>query len=256
MLIDTHVHLNIDEFKDRLDEVVKSARDNDVLSMVVVGIGGRTNERAIEIAKKYNLLASVGVHPSNAATHSFSDVLKDVDHEKVVAIGETGLDLYWPENQKTLPEQVVMFRKHIELAIKKNLPLIIHVRNSFNETYEILREYKGKVSGVFHCFTLGLEEARKIIDLGFYLGLGGVLTFKNAQELQEAVKRVPIDKLILETDAPYLAPDPHRGKRNEPAYVKFVAIKLAQLLNSTYDEVAKITTNNAKRLFKLGDQNV
>jgi len=149
-----------------------------------------------------------------------------------------------------------MFRKHIELAIKKNLPLIIHVRNSFNETYEILREYKGKVSGVFHCFTLGLEEARKIIDLGFYLGLGGVLTFKNAQELQEAVKRVPIDKLILETDAPYLAPDPHRGKRNEPAYVKFVAIKLAQLLNSTYDEVAKITTNNAKRLFKLGDQNV
>lgn len=256
MLIDTHVHLNIDEFKDRLDEVVKSARDNDVLSMVVVGIGGRTNERAIEIAKKYNLLASVGVHPSNAATHSFSDVLKDVDHEKVVAIGETGLDLYWPENQKTLPEQVVMFRKHIELAIKKNLPLIIHVRNSFNETYEILREYKGKVSGVFHCFTLGLEEARKIIDLGFYLGLGGVLTFKNAQELQEAVKRVPIDKLILETDAPYLAPGPHRGKRNEPAYVKFVAIKLAQLLNSTYDEVAKITTNNAKRLFKLGDQNV
>jgi len=100
MLIDTHVHLNIDEFKDRLDEVVKSARDNDVLSMVVVGIGGRTNERAIEIAKKYNLLASVGVHPSNAATHSFSDVLKYVDHEKVVAIGETGLDLYWPENQK------------------------------------------------------------------------------------------------------------------------------------------------------------
>ena len=256
MLIDTHVHLNIDEFKDRLDEVVKSARDNDVLSMVVVGIGGRTNERAIEIAKKYNLLASVGVHPSNAATHSFSDVLKDVDHEKVVAIGETGLDLYWPENQKTLPEQVVMFRKHIELAIKKNLPLIIHVRNSFNETYEILREYKGKVSGVFHCFTLGLEEARKIIDLGFYLGLGGVLTFKNAKELQEAVKRVPIDKLILETDAPYLAPDPHRGKRNEPAYVKFVAIKLAQLLNLTYDEVAKITTNNAKRLFKLGEENV
>ncbi|HPX72021.1 MAG TPA: TatD family hydrolase [Acholeplasmataceae bacterium] len=256
MLIDTHVHLNIDEFKDRLDEVVKSARDNDVLSMVVVGIGGRTNERAIEIAKKYNLLASVGVHPSNAATHSFIDVLKYVEHEKVVAIGETGLDLYWPENQKTLPEQVVMFRKHIELAIKKKLPLIIHVRNSFNETYEILKEYQGKVSGVFHCFTLGLEEARKIIDLGFYLGLGGVLTFKNAKELQEAVKRVPIDKLILETDAPYLAPDPHRGKRNEPAYVKFVAIKLAQLLNLTYDEVAKITTNNAKRLFKLGDQNV
>lgn len=253
MLIDTHVHLNIDEFKDRLDEVVKNAKDNDVLSMVIVGIGGKTNEVAIEIAIKYNLLASVGVHPSNAATHSFNDVLKYVDCQKVVAIGETGLDLYWTENQKTLPEQVVMFRKHIGLAIKKNLPLIIHVRNSFEETYEILKEYKGRVSGVFHCFTLGLEEARKIIDLGFYLGLGGVLTFKNAKELQEAVKHVPRDKIIIETDAPYLAPDPHRGKRNEPAYVKYVAIKLAELLNLSYEEVAKITTQNAEKLFKLGE---
>jgi TatD DNase family protein len=146
-----------------------------------------------------------------------------------------------------------MFRKHIELAIKKNLPLIIHVRNSFEETYEILKEYKGRVSGVFHCFTLGLEEARKIIDLGFYLGLGGVLTFKNAKELQEAVKHVPRDKIIIETDAPYLAPDPHRGKRNEPAYVKYVAIKLAELLNLSYEEVAKITTQNAEKLFKLGE---
>ena len=253
MLIDTHCHLNIDEFKDRLDEVVKNAKDNDVFNMVIIGIGGRTNQLAIEIATKYNFGASIGIHPSNAGKFSFNDVLKYVDHEKVVAIGETGIDLYWPENKENLDIQVAMFRKHIELAIKKKLPLIIHVRNSFDEIYEVLSEYKGKVSGVFHCFTLGIEEAMKIIDLGFYLGIGGVLTFKNARELQEAVKLVPLDRLILETDAPYLAPTLYRGKRNEPAYLRYVAIKLAELLNLSYEEVAKITSNNAKKLFKLGD---
>lgn len=253
MLIDTHCHLNIDEFKDRLEEVIKNAKDNDVFNMVIVGIGGKTNELAIEIAKKYNLVASVGIHPSNATEFTFGDVLNYVDDKKVVAIGETGLDLYWPENQKTLDQQIEMFEKHIDLAIKKDLPLIIHVRNSFDETYEILKKYKGKINGVFHCFTMGKDEAAKIIDLGFYVGLGGVLTFKNAKELQEAVKNIPMDKIILETDAPYLAPDPYRGKRNEPGYMKYVAIKLGELLNLSYEEVAKITTLNAKKLFKLGE---
>lgn len=254
MLIDTHCHLNIDEFEGRLDEVIKNARDNDVFNMVIVGIGGKTNLEAIEIARKYNLVASVGVHPSNATEFSFNDVIKYVDDDKVVAIGETGLDLYWPENQKTINEQIKMFEKHIKLAIKKKLPLIIHVRNSFEETYKVLKKYKGKVTGVFHCFTLGKDEADKIIDLGFYVGLGGVLTFKNAKELQEAIKHIPKDKMILETDAPYLAPDPYRGKRNEPAYMKYVAIKLADLLDLSYKETAKITTANAIKLFKLGEK--
>lgn len=251
MLIDTHVHLNIDEFKDRVDEVVKTAKDNDVFNMVIIGIDYMTNLRAIELAEKYNFYASVGVHPSNVLSGSFDQVKQLVKHERVVAIGETGIDLYW--RQDTLDEQVRVFKDHIELAIKVNLPIVIHMRNSFNEIYEVLKPYKGQVRGVFHSFTLGVEEAKKIIDLGFYIGVNGVLTFNNAKDLQEAVKVIPYDKIIVETDAPYLTPAPHRGKRNEPGYMKFTAIKLAELLNISYEEVARITTANAEKLFKIGE---
>lgn len=252
MLIDTHCHLYFKDLIDRLDEVLENARENDVLKMIIVGINGASNQRAIQLAKEYNLYASIGIHPSDVDNADFNEVLLYKDEPRVVAIGETGIDLYW--RQDNLDRQEKMFVKHIELAIELDLPLIIHMRDSFEKIYDILVKYKGRVRGVFHCFTLGLEEAMKIIDLGFYLGIGGVLTFKNAKELQEAVTKVPVDRLILETDAPYLAPHPFRGKINEPAYTKYVAIKLAQILNVSYEEIQKITTNNTKRLFRLGDE--
>lgn len=252
MLIDTHCHLYFKDLIDRLDEVLENARESDVLKMIIVGISGDSNQRAIQLAKEYNLYASIGIHPSDVDNADFNEVLLYKDEPRVVAIGETGIDLYW--RQDNLDRQEEMFIKHIELAIELDLPLIIHMRDSFENIYDILVKYKGRVRGVFHCFTLGLEEAMKIINLGFYLGIGGVLTFKNAKELQEAVTKVPVDRLILETDAPYLAPHPFRGKINEPAYTKCVAIKLAQLLNVSYEEIQKITTNNTKRLFRLGDE--
>lgn len=249
MIIDTHCHLNFEEFDNRLDEVINNAFENDVLDMIIIGIDDLSNQKAIKIANKYNLNVSIGLHPSNLDKGQMSDVYKYLDNERVVAIGETGIDLYW--RQDNFEKQKEIFIKHIELAIEKQLPLIIHMRNSFNEIYEILKPYQGLVEGVFHCFTLGEDEAKKIIDLGFYIGIGGVVTFKNAIELQQAVKMIPVDKILLETDSPYLAPMPFRGKRNEPSYTKFVAIKVAELLNLSYQEIATITTNNAKNLFKL-----
>lgn len=253
MLIDTHCHLYFKDLINRLDEVLENARTNDVLKMIIVGINGASNKIAIDLAKEHNLYASIGIHPSDVDDADFNEVLLYKNENRVVAIGETGIDLYW--RQDNLERQEEMFIKHIELAIELDLPLIIHMRDSFENIYNILVHYKGRVRGVFHCFTLGVEEAKKIIDLGFYLGIGGVLTFKNAKELQEAVTKVPVDKLILETDAPYLAPHPFRGKINEPAYTKYVAIKLGELLNLSYEEIKKITTNNTKRLFRLGDEN-
>ena len=252
MLIDTHTHIYFKDIIYRLEEVLKNAKENDVLSMIIVGINGASNKLAIELANKHSLYASVGIHPSDVDGSDFNEVLLYAKENRVVAIGETGIDLYW--RQDNLELQQAIFIKHIELAIELNLPLIIHMRNSFEEIYDILVQYKGRVTGVFHCFTLGINEANKIIDLGFYLGIGGVLTFKNAKDLQDAVKKVPKDRLILETDSPYLAPTPFRGKINEPAYTKYVAIKLADLLNVSYEEIKTVTTNNTKRLFKIGDE--
>lgn len=252
MLIDTHCHLNFEDFENRLDSIVKRAKENDVFNMVIIGIDGVSNKKAIDLANHYNFVASVGIHPSNVDDHSFDEVLKYVDNDKVVAIGETGIDLYWRTDN--LERQIAMFRLHIELAIQKKLPLIIHMRNSFDEIYRVLQEYEGQVEGVFHCFNLSNIEATKIIDLGFYLGIGGVLTYKNAQDLQRAVTLVPRDKLILETDSPYLPPTPHRGKQNEPSYMKYVAEKLADLLEISYEEVKIITTANVEKLFKIGDR--
>lgn len=251
MLIDTHCHLNFEELENRLPQVLRDAKANDVLSMIIIGIDPKSTEKAIKLANKHNLYASVGIHPSNVDHFEIEDIIKYVYNERVVAIGETGIDLYW--RQDNLERQKEMFIKHIELAIRFDLPLVIHMRDSFDEIYDILKQYKGQVRGVMHCFTLGIEEAKKLIDLGFYLGIGGVITYKNAKELRAAVKSVPLTKILLETDAPYLAPAPFRGKRNEPAYMKWVAIELADLLGLSYQEVSDVTTNNAKELFKLGE---
>lgn len=249
MLIDTHCHLNAEEFRQNLDYYVNSSFENDVKQIVVIGTNQNDNQEALNIAEKYNLYATVGVHPSEVSTSTVKKIIPLLNHNRVVGIGECGIDLYWQKDNLELQKKV--FQEQIELAIEYNLPLVIHTRDSFYEIIEVLEPYKGRVMGVFHCFTLGIKEALIAIDYGFYLGIGGVLTFKKSLELQEVIKKLGLENLVLETDAPYLAPTPKRGKQNEPAYLKYTALFLADLLNISYQEVAETTTRNAKKLFKI-----
>ena len=249
-MIDTHSHINTSEYKYDVVDIIERARENGILGMVAVGVDIETSMEAIRLSKEFsNIYPTAGIHPSelkNVDFKALEDILKD---KRIIAVGECGIDLYWQKDN--LVEQIKIFTAQIELAVKYGLPLIIHTRNSFKETYEVLLPYKGKVAGVFHCFSGTLEEAHQAINLGFYLGIGGVVTFKNAIELKRIVKEIDIKYLLLETDCPYLAPMPYRGKRNEPSYLKYIIECIAQIKGVSIEEVDEITTYNAKKLFEI-----
>ncbi|WP_162146874.1 TatD family hydrolase [Acholeplasma granularum] len=248
-MIDTHAHINMKEFEDKLDLIVENAISNNVTHIIVVGMDFFHNERSFILANTYNnMFATVGIHPTTLKGN-VKDLEKYLLHKRVVAIGETGIDLYW--NKDNLELQTKYFKEQIELAIEYRLPIIIHTRNSFNEAYEIIKPYKGKITGVFHSFSSNYEDALKAIDLGFYIGISGVVTFKKAEELKEVVEKIDLKHLLLETDSPYLAPIPFRGKKNEPAYTNYVLKEVALLKNIDEKIVDKITTENAIKLFKL-----
>lgn len=251
MIIDTHSHLNMDEFKDDLFDVLKKAKEHDVNRILVIGMDEPSNHRAIALAHENEMLyATVGVHPGyvdHATTHHLKDLLKK---DKVVAIGECGLDFYWETNNKEL--QIRVFQEQIQLALETGLPLVIHTRNSFEEAYQCLLPYQGKVTGVFHCFSSDLQDAKRAIQLGFMIGIDGPVTFKNNKLLHELVRDIDLSNILVETDSPYLTPHPYRGKRNEPGYVRFVVEKIAEIKEMTVEEVIEITTQNAIHLFKLG----
>lgn len=248
-MIDTHAHINTKEFDNRLDEVLMNAKLNGVDKILVVGMDTYHNLRAIELASTFdNLYASVGIHPTSLGGQ-VKELLPLFKHKKVVAVGETGIDLYW--DKSNLDEQIKYFTEQIELAISLNLPIIVHTRNSFNEAYECLLPYKGKIKGVFHSFSSDIEDAKKAIELGFLIGISGVVTFKKATELHEIVEKIDISHMILETDSPYLAPVPFRGKMNEPGYTKYVLETVSKIKNMKIHEVDKITTLNAMKLFQL-----
>lgn len=246
MLIDSHCHLNSKEFSNNIEEIIKRANKNDCSKIIVIADNYKESLNALKIAGKYNLKASVGIHPEfcNEDPYKIIPLLKD---KNVVAIGECGIDLHWRKDN--LLKQQDTFRKQIEISIKYNLPLVIHSRDSFKETMDVLKPYIGRVKGVFHSFTYSYKELKKIIDAGFYVGITGIVTFKNAESLREAVKKIPLNKILIETDAPYLAPVPKRGKLNEPAYLIHTAKFIADLLNITYEEFSKITYNNTIKLF-------
>lgn len=250
MIIDTHIHLNMKDYNDDLDQLLENAKLAGVEKMIVVGMDNYHNKKAVELSKKYpNLYASVGIHPVDVGKLTLDDVMPYVNHKKVVAIGETGIDLYWNKDNLELQQQE--FIKQIELAIKLDKPIIIHTRNSFNEAFECVKPYIGRLRGVFHSFSSNLEDAKKCIDAGFYIGIGGVVTFKKALELQEIVTHIDLSHMLIETDGPFLTPHPYRGKRNEPAYNKLIAEKIAELKGVSFEEVCKITTQNANNLFGL-----
>ncbi len=251
MIIDTHAHLNTEEYKDDIKEVLKRAKMNHVNQIVVIGMDEASNELAIRLADEHEMLyATVGVHPGYV-DHETTDHLESlVTKKKVVAIGECGIDLHWRQDNYDLQRSI--FLEQIELAKRFNLPLVIHTRSSFEEAYQCLLPSKGKVTGVFHCFSSNLEDAKRAIELGFYIGIDGPITFRKAEELVQIVENINLKHILVETDSPYLAPMPFRGKRNEPTYTKYVVEKIAEIKKISVEEVMKQTTENARGLFKLG----
>ncbi len=254
MLFDTHAHLNAEQFDTDLEEVIARAKAEEVERIVVVGFDKPTITRAMELIEEYDFIyAAIGWHPVDAIDMTEEDLswIKELSsHEKVVAIGEMGLDYNWDKSPKDVQKEV--FRKQIALAKEVNLPIIIHNRDATEDVVTILKEEGAEeVGGIMHCFTGSAEVARQCIDMNFYISFGGPVTFKNAKKPKEVAKEIPNDRLLIETDCPFLTPHPFRGKRNEPSYVKYVAEQLAELKGLTYEEIASITTENAKRLFRM-----
>jgi TatD DNase family protein len=256
MLFDTHVHLNAEQYEDDLQEVINRALEKGVQNMVVVGFDEPTIKKAIQIAETYDFIyASVGWHPVDAidmTDEHLAWIEELAQHPKVVALGEMGLDYHWDKSPKEVQKDV--FRRQIRLARKVNLPIIIHNRDATEDVVTILKEeHVEEVGGIMHCFTGSIEVAKQCMDMNMYISFGGPVTFKNAKKPKEVATDLPLDKLLIETDCPYLTPHPFRGKRNEPGYVSYVAEQIAELKGITYEELADITTANAKKLFGIND---
>lgn len=254
MLFDTHVHLNADQFSEDLEQVIERAQNEGVETMVVVGFDQPTINKAMELVEQYDFLyAAIGWHPVDAIDMTDEDLqwIEELSsHQKVVAIGETGLDYHWDKSPKEIQQEV--FRKQIRLAKKVRLPIIIHNREATQDIVDILKEEDAKeVGGIMHCFSGSPETAHECLEMNFLISLGGPVTFKNAKKPKEVAEEVPLEKLLIETDCPYLAPHPYRGKRNEPSYVKLVAEQIAELKGVSFEEVAETTTRNAKKLFGI-----
>lgn len=254
MLIDTHSHIYSEEFIHDRDEALQRAYDSGIKKIILPNIDSGSIKHMLDLSDAYPHLCYplIGLHPTSVE-EDYKEELEAIeywlDKRKFYGIGEIGIDLYWDKKYEN--EQKDAFRRQIRMAKKHKLPIVIHIRNSFDETYEIVKEEQdGTLKGVFHCFTGTIEEARKIVDLGFYLGVGGVLTFKNSN-LNDVIRSVKVENILLETDAPYLAPVPKRGKRNESSYLVFVAQKVAEIFNISMTQVAEITSSNARALFEI-----
>jgi TatD DNase family protein len=253
MLIDTHTHLHDPQFDTDREVVIQRARQDGVDLMITIGTDLETSRQAVELTERYDFVfATVGVHPHEVKTiqgHSYQVLEQLAQHPKVVAYGEVGLDFYYMHSPKDLQQR--HFREQIRLARRLGLPLVIHTRQAPETTLTILQEEKAdEVGGVFHCYTGDLSTAQAALSLNFFISFSGILTFQKALNLQEVARQIPEDSLLVETDCPYLAPIPHRGKRNEPSYVRHVAEKLAQLKVLSYEDLAQITSQNTRKLFK------
>lgn len=255
MLFDTHAHLNDRQFDDDREQVFKRAQEAGVSLLVNVGFNRETIPETLALAEKYDFVyAAIGWHPHDAAKMTAKDLdwIEDLAgrHSKVVAVGEMGLDYYRNHSPRAVQRDV--FRQQIALAKRVKKPIIIHARDAYADVLQILKEEGAQdVGGVMHCFGGDLEMARACLDLNFYISFGGPLTFKNAQLPKMVAAEVPLDRLLIETDAPYLAPHPRRGKRNESAYIKYVAESLANIRGLEVEEVCRITKENGERLFQI-----
>lgn len=256
MLVDSHCHLNmlnLDEFENNLDNVIKVAKENNIEHMLCVCVELTDLPQITAIANKYNNVSfSVGIHPNVELLEETScdELISLANSSKCVAIGETGLDYYRALNKEVIANQQIRFRNHIQASLVLKKPLIIHTRQAADDTIQIMsEEYASKIGGVMHCFSESWEIAKQALDLNFYISFSGIVTFKNAKTLQDVAKKVPLDRILIETDSPYLAPVPFRGKQNHPALVKYVAETIADLRGIDFETVAKVTTDNFYRCF-------
>lgn len=258
MLVDSHCHLDFPELAGALPQILQRMTTAGVGAALCAGVTLERFPAVLDIARHHpNLFAAVGVHPDtqNGQEADVATLVRLAQDPKVVAIGETGLDYYRLEGN--LEWQRQRFRVHIEAARQTSKPLIIHTRAARDDTLRILEEEKaGAIGGVFHCFTEDLATARRAVEMGFHVSLSGIVTFKNAQSLKEVAAELPMDRLLVETDSPYLAPTPHRGKTNEPAFVRHVAEEVARLRDMTLEAVAEATTANFQRLFGVSIQEI
>ncbi len=254
MIIDTHCHLDDERYREDIAEVIERAKANGVERFIIPGADPKRLKRAVELSEKYDeIYFAVGVHPYDAQNYSRDFLQKFITHPKCVAVGECGLDYFrLPESkdevevEKKLQKEV--FVDQILLAKEFKLPLIVHIRDSSSDSLKLLEEYAGEEGGVLHCYNAD-ESLLKLSDKNFYYGIGGILTFKNARKLINVYPKIPKERLLVETDAPYLTPHPYRGKRNEPSYCKLVVAKMAELSNEKESEIEVYTTNNAFKLF-------
>ena len=250
-IIDTHTHIYDKQFEDDFDDVMKRIED-ELEGIMSIGFDLESSLKSIELANRYSFVnAVIGVHPVDIKKYN-DKVEKELERlalteKKVVAIGEIGLDYHWMEDPKDV--QIAGFRKQMELAERVKKPVVIHTREALQDTLDVLKDYKN-VGGILHCYPGSLEAAKPFLDR-YYLGIGGTLTFKNNKKTKELVKNLPLEKIVLETDCPYLTPVPFRGKRNEPVYTKYVAEEVARIKEISVKEVIKVTTENAKKIYGM-----
>ncbi|MBQ9441686.1 MAG: TatD family hydrolase [Selenomonadaceae bacterium] len=253
--VDTHCHLNDEKFSEDIAEVFERAKNCGVEKIINFGANLKDSAEAVELAKNFSgLFAGVGFHPEDIADfdeNSCEKIFELAKEKKVVAIGEIGLDYYWEKNPEIRQLQQKIFVRQLDIARQLNLPVCIHEREAHGDALKILKSDGKNLRGVMHCFSGSLEMAREVWKMGWLIGVDGPLTFKNSAKLPEIVKAAPREMILIETDAPYLAPVPHRGKRNEPSYVIEIAKKVAEIRGETLDEVAEYTTQNAKNLYQI-----
>jgi hydrolase, TatD family len=255
MLFDTHAHLDSHKFDNDREETISRAVEAGIDTIVNIGFNRETIPSTIALAEKYPFIyAAVGWHPTDAVDMRLEEDLAWIErlcgHPKVVAIGEIGLDYYWDTSPKDV--QHTVFREQIRLARKLGMPIVIHNRDAHEDVVRLLKEEKAEeVGGIMHCFSGSWETAKKCLDMNFYISFGGPVTFKNARVPKEVLERVPLDRLLVETDCPYLAPHPYRGKRNETAFVRLVAETAAEIKGISLEEMAEITSENARRCFRI-----
>ena len=255
MIFDTHAHFDDERFNEDRDELLGSMRNHGVEFIVNIGSEMETCYDTLDLVKKYDFMyGALGIHPDCVYDLTDADykwIEEHINDDKIVAVGEIGLD-YYREYDKAVQKDA--FERQMEIARRNNKPIVVHSRDAAQDTYEIMKaNHAEELGGVVHCFSYPIEMAEKFMDMGFYIGIGGVVTFKNSKKLQEVAKVMPIERLVLETDCPYLAPDPHRGERNDSTYIKFVADKIAELRGISTQELIDITTENAKRMYRIED---
>lgn len=255
MIVESHAHYDDKAFDEDREVLLDSLRENGIGYVINIGANIETTGNTIKLAEKYSFVyGAAGVHPSDTDElneENFMWLKEQCRHPKIVAVGEIGLDYYWNEPDRKIQKK--WFERQLEMAKEVKLPVVIHSRNAAGDTLDILKaDHAGETGGVIHCFSYTKEMAREFLNMGYYFGIGGVVTFQNARKLKEAVEYIPMEKILLETDSPYLAPVPYRGKRNSSLYLPLIAKEIAAVKSLDYEDVIRITEENAKKLFGIG----